>query len=55
MPGIGLINCCKGDKCITFMNLQSTEMYKKGYRKKEIENEREGRNKGRKEVKKEDT
>lgn len=48
MPGIGLINCCKGDKCITFMNLQSTEMSKKGYRKKEIENEREEGIKGEK-------
>lgn len=55
MPGIGLSNCCKGDKCITFMNLHSTEMAKKDYRQKEIEKEREGRNEGRKEGKKEDT
>lgn len=29
MPGFGLSNCCKGDKCITFMNLHSSEMSKK--------------------------
>ena len=55
MPGIGLSNCCKGDNCITFMNLHSSEMSKKDYRKKEMEKGREGRNEGKKEGRKEDT